>query len=70
MSFFFKNYEQNSTLEDQNGTNHQFYVNSFHNEKFPESNEMQSFQYKLVSESNEIFLTVLAKKSLKPRKYC
>jgi hypothetical protein len=64
-----ENDEQNSTLEDQHGTQHQSSANSLQNKRLPDSNEIQSLKDKLEYAINERLLTVPAKKSSKPRKY-
>ena len=48
----------NSTLEVQHGVGHQFSANFFQNNKFSESNEVQSLKEKLKPAINERLLTV------------
>ena len=52
------NDELNSTLEVQHGVGHQFSPNSFQNQKFSDSNEIQSLKEKIEAAINERLLTV------------
>ena len=64
------NDELNSTLEVQHGVRHQFSPNSFQNQKFSDSNEIQSLKEKIEAAINERLLTVPVppQKGPKPRK--
>lgn len=55
-------------IDGQHGTGYHRFPNSFHNKKFPNSNEVKSLNVKLKLESNGRLLTVPAKNITEIRK--
>jgi hypothetical protein len=57
-----ENDKKNVMIDNQKGTGHQHSPNSFHNKKFPKSNEVVSLNVKLNLDRKDKLLTVPVKK--------